>query len=379
MDRGPGGHKGARDGSNRLPPGVEEDRGAGSASIPAWESSQHAGYVGDERVFVGASSDSQRPTALVHQPAIARLDSKHALAPAYTSIEGALGQAGAAQVLQQAATAAQLPAASPAAADADDREQFPAQAMDNAAIAASNPGVLTTTSQAEGHGSREVYNSATLMQPAQAEHDLPAVSAAAREIEYMRAASSAAALELAEHLEPPELSAVYGSDQKTVALPDSSAALLAPAVDVSSKEGGPAGAKRTSALSAPSKAQLKRARKAAAMQRSAQGMPQAGVQKRAWRDWLARRSGEASALHITASTDGIWPSCEPFMSSKMPEVHSVMGAQIRLAVGMPRGMPEVMGSLHGLNHSWALAMDLLRSYETVQSSRECCVHADEQG
>ena len=283
MDRGLDYLEGAELASTGLPPGVQEDKGAGSALTPAWESPQHAGYVGEERVFVGVSSDSQRPTALVQQPAIARLDSKHALAPAYTSIEAALGQAGAAQVLQEAPTTAQPSGVSSAADDVDGREGSPAQAMCSTVKVASMPGVMTNTSAAEDLDSREVCNSATLMQLTQAEHELPSASAAAREGEHPQAACSAALLASSEQLKPPGSSSAYGGESSSEARGAASSAA----------QEAPAGSTRISTLLAPSKTQLKRARKAAAMQRSAQGTPKAGVQKRAWQDWLARRSGEA--------------------------------------------------------------------------------------
>ncbi len=404
MDRRLGDQEGAKPADT----GVEEDRGADSAFLQAWESPQHAGYVGTERAFVGLSSDTQMHTASVLQPAKARLDSEHATAPAYTSVEGATGHSLAAQVLQQAATIARPPAASSAAANTDGRGEFtsvegatghslaaqvlqqaatiarpPAassaaantdgrgefslQAMDSTARAASIPAVVTATSCADGYDSRVVHDSATLMQLKQAGHELPSASAAACEGEHLQAACSAALLALSEQLKPPGSSSAYAGESSSEARgAASSAALLAPAIAVGSKEGAPAGSTRISTLLAPSKAQLKRARKAAAMQRSAQGTPQAGVQKRAWQDWLARRSGEGLAYcRAERSDDDRVRSCaSSLVTGNRPIVRlaEFSCTHIRLAFGVSR-----VSMVHA--HTWTVPDSPLRH---SQKLCRCC-------
>ena len=363
MDRRLGDQEGAKPADT----GVEEDRGADSAFLQAWESPQHAGYVGTERAFVGLSSDTQMHTASVLQPAKARLDSEHATAPAYTSVEGATGHSLAAQVLQQAATIARPPAASSAAANTDGRGEFSLQAMDSTARAASIPAVVTATSCADGYDSRVVHDSATLMQLKQAGHELPSASAAAWEGEHLQAACSAALLALSEQLKPPGSSSAYAGESSSEARgAASSAALLAPAIAVGSKEGAPAGSTRISTLLAPSKAQLKRARKAAAMQRSAQGTPQAGVQKRAWQDWLARRSGEGLAYcRAERSDDDRVRSCaSSLVTGNRPIVRlaEFSCTHIRLAFGVSR-----VSMVHA--HTWTVPDSPLRH---SQKLCRCC-------
>ena len=292
--------------SSGLPPGDEEDLGGDSGFLPASESAQHAEGTAEDNTPAGASLHTETPAAPVFRPADAAPDSQRAAAPASTGTEGAAEHFLAAQVLRQAGSTAQPPAESSAAAGAGGEEKIPAELTGSTASAASTPEILSGASPARCPASREAYDSSTLLKPSEAEQGLPVPTAAAGAVSTegtaARATSTTQAAWSAAVLAPPEAqperpasSAVSGSCSTEARQAASSAALLAPGLAAGGQEGAPAGAVRTSALLAPSKAQLKRARRAAAMQRSTQGTPEAVHRKRAWQDWLAHRSGSLSA------------------------------------------------------------------------------------
>lgn len=307
MEEGLQYHEAAKAASSGLPPGVVEDWGVDSASLPASESAPHPESNDEDNAAVRDSPDTQMPAAPVLQPADAgMLGSQHTAAPASTGSEVNAEHSLAAQILHQGAIIAQLPAVSFAAAGANGREQVPAELAGGTGIVASLPGMLAGTAPANGSDSRDVYHSNTLSEPSQAEQGLPVLTVAAGPVSMeetsARVPSTTQAAESAAVLAPPEAqlklpasSTMSGSDGTKPGQAASSAAVLAPDNAAGSNEGPAAGAARTSALLAPSKAQLKRARRAAALQRSAQGMPQAAGRKRAWQDWLAHKPGRPSA------------------------------------------------------------------------------------
>ena len=308
MEEGRHDHMTAEPASNGLSPRAKEDRGGASGFLLASESAQHAQGTDEDNLPARDCSDSDVPAASVFREADAALGSEHAAAPASTGTKDAIEHSLTAQVLQQAAITAQLPAVSSLGAGASGKGKAPEEVTDSRTSAASILEVLPGTSPARGPASREALDTITQLRPSQAEQGLPVPTAAgsalsqdgppARVTSTTQAARSAAVLAPSEaQLVQPASSAVSGSYSTEANQAASLAALLAPDLAAGGEEGAPTGAVRTSALLPPSKAQLKRARRAAAMQRSSQGTPQAAGRKRAWQDWLAHRSGWLSAYH----------------------------------------------------------------------------------
>ena len=311
MEKGLHDNKASGAASSGLPPGVVEDWGSDSAFLPASESAAYAESNNEDKAAADEIVDAQVSAAPVLRPADAEtLDSRHAAPPASPSSEVAAEHHLAAQALHQGASIAQLPAVSLALAGAIAKEQVPAECPASASAAASFPDMLTKTSPAgmisDHSDSREIYLSDTLLESSQAEQGLLVPSAAADTVGAegisARVPSIPQGAESAAVLAPPELqlgqqvpSAVSSGDDTEASQAAGSAALLAPGEAAGGVKGAPAAAARIHALLAPSKAQLKRARRAAAMQRSAQGTPQAAGRKRAWQDWLAHKPGRLSA------------------------------------------------------------------------------------
>ena len=362
MEEGRHDHMSAEATSTGLSPGVEEDRGDASGFLPASESTQHAQGADEDKLPARDCSESDVPAAPVFREADAALGSKHAAAPASTGTEDAVEHSFADQALRQATITAQLPAVSSSGAGASGKEKVIGEVMGSKTSAVSNPEMMPGTSPARHPASREVPDSNTSLRPSQAEQGLLVPSAAgsalsldgtpARVTSTTQAARSAAVLAPSEaQLVQSASSAVSGSYSTEANQAASSAALLAPDLAAGGEEGAPTGPVRTSALLPPSKAQLKRARRAAAMQRSSHGTPQAAGRKRAWQDWLAHRSGWLSAYHqhgaclfyhYNSSLQGVLGVHAALASTQHWETRvrcSCSGARMR-------GYPEVADQMH---------------------------------
>ena len=311
MEKGLHDHRASAAAASGLPPGIVEDWGSDSVFLPASESALYAESNDKDKAAADRIPDTQVSAALVLRPAdAAMLDSRHAAPPASPGSELAAEHHLTAQVLHQGASTGQLPTVSLAVAGAIGKEQGPAELAGGASAAALFPDMSTKASPAgvisDHPDSRDLCQSDTELELSQAEQGLPVPSAAASTVSAegtsARVLSMPQAAESAAVLTPPELqlgqqasSAVSSGDGVETSQAASSVALLAPGDAAGGIEGAPAAAARTRALLAPSKAQLKRARRAAFLQRSAQGTPQAAGRKRAWQDWLAHKPGRLAA------------------------------------------------------------------------------------